>query len=443
MPDELTCKYLTDSANCTFELVEDLDDDNDGWPDLNETSCGTNPKDNLSVPDDDDGDGVCNLLEVYVPDAVRILWICCFPILLLLLLLLWVINPFTVGEEEILGPEPEYTTTEFGWEGGTGEYDDPYILKPVKGIRKGSFARSHEIIQISNITPRLDCDFTDMSSEENGTRFSMKSKKSNSRGNLEFRLEFSDSEDTVETTEYVGLIRLGKATVYFQWSVEVEIHRDTPEEELAKKRARMIEREAKKKAAEMEKEAEKRIAKAEIDAKKEAAEMQKDLRDKVAKAEKDAEERAAAAEEKAEEAEEAVRKAEEARREAERKQAEAEIEARREEDERLEREAREKRLEEEERARIEAAEAAEEERKAEEEAAELRAMLRKKAEERKAEEEERKAEEEAAKRAAEEEAARIEREAQERAEQLQREAQERAAMVEREAARKAAEVERG
>ena len=442
MPDELTCKYLTDSANCTFELVEDLDDDNDGWPDLNETSCGTNPKDNLSVPDDDDGDGVCNLLEVYVPDAVRILWICCFPILLLLLLLLWVINPFTVREEEILGPEPEYTTTEFGWEGGTGEYDDPYILKPVKGIRKGSFARSHEIIQISNITPRLDCDFTDMSSEENGTRFSMKSKKSNSRGNLEFRLEFSDSEDTVETTEYVGLIRLGKATVYFQWSVEVEIHRDTPEEELAKKRARTIEREAKKKAAEMEKEAEKRIAKAEIDAKKEAAEMQKDLRDKVAKAEKDAEERAAAAEEKAEEAEEAVRKAEEARREAERKQAEAEIEARREEDERLEREAREKRLEEEERARIEAAEAAEEERKAEEEAAELRAMLRKKAEERKAEEEERKAEEEAAKRAAEEEAERIEREAQERAEQLQREAQERAAMVEREAARKAAEVER-
>ena len=161
MPDELTCKYLTDSANCTFELVEDLDDDNDGWLDLNETSCGTNPKDNLSVPEDDDGDGVCNLLEVYVPDAVRILWICCFPILLLLLLLLWVINPFAVREEEILGPEPEYTTTEFGWQGGTGEYDDPYVLMPVKGIRKGSFARSHEIIQVSNITPRLDCDFTD------------------------------------------------------------------------------------------------------------------------------------------------------------------------------------------------------------------------------------------------------------------------------------------
>ena len=435
MPDELTCKYLTDSANCTFELVEDLDDDNDGWLDLNETSCGTNPKDNLSVPEDDDGDGVCNLLEVYVPDAVRILWICCFPILLLLLLLLWVINPFSVREEEILGPEPEYTTTEFGWQGGTGEYDDPYILMPVKGIRKGSFARSHEIIQVSNITPRLDCDFTDMSSEKNGTRFSMKSKKANSRGNLEFRLEFSDSGETTETTEYVGLIRLGKATVYFQWAVEVEVYRDTPEEEIAKKRARRIEREAKRKAAELEKEVEERVAKAEIDAKKKAAEMQKDLKSKVEEVEKEAQERTAAAEE-------AAKKAEEAQREAERKQAEAESEARRKDSERLEREAREKRLEEEERARIESEEAAEEERKAEEEAAELRAMLRKKAEERKAEEEERKAEEEAAKRAAEEEAARIEREAQEKAEQLQREAQERAAMVEREAARKAAEVER-
>ena len=67
--------------------------------------------------------------------------------------------------------------------GGTGEYDDPYVLMPVKGIRRGSFARSHEILKVSNITPRLDYDFTDMSSEENGARFSMKSKKANSRGN--------------------------------------------------------------------------------------------------------------------------------------------------------------------------------------------------------------------------------------------------------------------
>jgi predicted flap endonuclease-1-like 5' DNA nuclease len=435
MPDEVTCRYLTDSANCTFDLIEDLDDDNDGWLDLNETSCGTDPKDNLSVPGDDDGDGVCNLLEVYVPDAVKILWICCFPLLLLLLLLLWVINPFVVREEDILGPEPEYTISEGGWEGGSGEYDDPYVLKPVMGIRKGSFARSHETIQVSNITPRLKCEFTDMSSEENGSRFRMKSINSNSRGDIEFRLEFNDDDDTPITTEYTGLIRLGKATVYFQWTVEVEIHHDTPEEERAKKKANRIEREAKKKAAQMEREANERVAEAEIDAKKKAAQMELEMKKKIEEVERDAEERAAAAELMAAKAE---KKAAEAEREAAIKQAEAERETQREEADRIERETRQK----ERKAEEEAAEAAEEERKAEEEAAELRAVLRKKAEERRAEEAAKKAEKEAAKKAAEEEAERKEREEEERAAQLLREAEERSARVERDAARKAAEVER-
>ncbi|MBU38769.1 MAG: hypothetical protein CMA59_04530 [Euryarchaeota archaeon] len=435
MPDELTCRYLTDTANCTFDLLEDLDDDNDGWPDLNETSCGTDPKDNLSVPKDDDGDGVCNLLEVYVPDAVKILWICCFPLLLLLLLLLWVINPFAVREEEILGPEPEYTSTEDGWQRGSGEYDDPYVLKSVKGIRKGSFARSHEVIKVSNITPRLVCDFTDMSSEENGSRFRMQPIKSNSRGDIEFRLEFNDDGDTVNTTEYIGLIRLGKATVYFQWEVEVEVHHDTPEEERAKKRASRIEREAKKRAAQLERDAAEKAAGAEVDAKKKAAQLEQELKSKIEKAEREAEKRTAEAELKAAKAE---MKAAEAEREAAKKLAEAERETQREEEERAQKEKEEERAQKEkEEERI-----AEEERKAEEEAAELRAILRKKAEERKAEEAERKAEEEAARKAAEEEAERIEREAEERAARLKREAEERADRIEREAARKAAELER-
>ena len=442
MPDELTCRYLTDSANCTFDLVEDLDDDNDGWPDLNETSCGTDSKDNLSVPEDDDGDGVCNLLEVYVPDAVKILWICCFPLLLLLLLLLWVINPFTVREEEILGPEPEYTSTEDGWQGGSGEYDDPYVLKPVKGIRKGSFARSHEVINVSNITPRLKCDFTDMSSEDNGSRFRKQSIKSNSRGDIEFRLEFSDDGDTVNTTEYTGLIRLGKATVYFQWAVEVEVHHDTSEEKRAKKRANRIERDAKKKAAQLEREAVEKASDAEIDAKKKAAQLERDLKTKIEKVEREAEKRTAEAELKVAKAE---KKAAEAEREAAMKLAEAQRESKREEEERLQREKEEERRAAKEGAKKAAEEAerlAEEERKAEEEAAELRATLRKKAEARKAEEEENRAAEEAAKKAAKEEAERIERAAEERAALLKREAEERAERIERDSAKKAAEVER-
>ena len=435
MPDEVTCRYLTDTANCTFDLIEDLDDDNDGWPDLNETSCGTDPKDNSSVPADDDGDGVCNLLEVFVPDAVKILWICCFPLLLLLLLLLWVINPFVVREDEILGPEPEYTRTEDGWVGGSGEYDDPFILKPVNGVRKGGFARSHEVIKVSNITPRLACDFTDMSSEQNGSRFRMGSIKSNSRGDIEFRLEFKDDGGTPASTEFTGLIRLGKATVYFQWTVEVEVRRDTPEEEQAKKRASRIEREARKKAAQLEKEAREKVSEAEIEAKKETAKLESQLRSKIEQVEKDAEERTAAAEMKAAKAE---MKAAEAEREAAMKQAEAARESKREEEERLEREKSERRLAEEELAEEEA----EEERRAEEEAAELRAILKKKAEERREAEAAQKAAEEEAQKAAEEEATRIEREAEEKAALLKKEAEERAARTEREAARRAAELER-
>ncbi len=442
MPDEVTCRYLTDSANCTFDLIEDLDDDNDGWLDLNETSCGTDPKDNLSVPEDDDGDGVCNLLEEYIPDVVKILWICCFPLLLLLLLLLWVINPFVVREEEILGPEPEYTRTDDDWQGGNGEYDDPFILKPVKGIRKGSFARSHEVINVSNITPRLKCEFTDMSSEENGSRFSMQSIKSNSRGDIEFRLEFNDNGDTVSTTEYTGLIRLGKATVYFQWPVEVEVHHDTPEEERAKKRANRIEMDAKKNAVRLEREAVEKAAESEIDAKKKAAQMQDELKSKIEQVEKEAEERTAAAELKAAKAEmkaaAAEREAAAAEREAAMRQAEAERKSQLEEEERSEKEKEEERLAEEERSRRES----EVERKEEEEAAELRSILRRKAEERKEEEEAKKAGEEAAKKAAEEKAAQLKREAEEKAAQLKREAEEKAARTERNAAKKAAEDER-
>jgi hypothetical protein len=38
----------------------DLDDDGDGWSDANESSCGSDPRDALSLPDDMDGDGRCD-----------------------------------------------------------------------------------------------------------------------------------------------------------------------------------------------------------------------------------------------------------------------------------------------------------------------------------------------------------------------------------------------
>ena len=40
-----------------------LDDDNDGWEDIDESSCGTNQFDSSSYPSDVDSDGLCNGLD--------------------------------------------------------------------------------------------------------------------------------------------------------------------------------------------------------------------------------------------------------------------------------------------------------------------------------------------------------------------------------------------
>ena len=58
MPDEMF-------GNSTSEppLILDLDDDNDLWTDLQEEECGTDHLDQYSVPEDADGDGICNNLD--------------------------------------------------------------------------------------------------------------------------------------------------------------------------------------------------------------------------------------------------------------------------------------------------------------------------------------------------------------------------------------------
>ena len=42
---------------------EENDWDNDGWSDVDEDSCNTNPFYNLSTPLDNDYDGICNYLD--------------------------------------------------------------------------------------------------------------------------------------------------------------------------------------------------------------------------------------------------------------------------------------------------------------------------------------------------------------------------------------------
>jgi predicted flap endonuclease-1-like 5' DNA nuclease/alpha-tubulin suppressor-like RCC1 family protein len=61
MPDTLVPDVTSTSVP---PLVEDLDDDDDGWTDADEAACGTsNPLDNMSVPADADNDGICDALD--------------------------------------------------------------------------------------------------------------------------------------------------------------------------------------------------------------------------------------------------------------------------------------------------------------------------------------------------------------------------------------------
>ena len=45
------------------QLVEDTDDDNDGWDDVDEVTCGTDPLDSNDIPSDSNGNGVCDATE--------------------------------------------------------------------------------------------------------------------------------------------------------------------------------------------------------------------------------------------------------------------------------------------------------------------------------------------------------------------------------------------
>ena len=221
IPDEVTCNYATNSSFCiSLNLISDYDDDDDGWNDTEEINCATNPKDNSSTPVDDDENGICDYLELDEITRNKIYWVICFPLVLLLLLLLWLFNPWGVNDDEIRGPEPPFTSSSHNFASGTGEYENPFILKQLNGIRPGGSTESLELIKITNITPRLRIDFINLSEGSDGN-FSMKEIRANSRGDIEFRLQFTDNNNSQVNTTYNALMRVGRASVYFSWKVGV------------------------------------------------------------------------------------------------------------------------------------------------------------------------------------------------------------------------------
>ena len=67
---EFTSNSQTESVyvdNVVFtsasQLVEDSDDDNDGWDDVDEGTCGTDPLDSNDFPSDSNGNGICDATE--------------------------------------------------------------------------------------------------------------------------------------------------------------------------------------------------------------------------------------------------------------------------------------------------------------------------------------------------------------------------------------------
>ncbi|MAF93370.1 hypothetical protein CMO85_01745, partial [Candidatus Woesearchaeota archaeon] len=220
--------------NSVTGLEVDLDDDNDGVLDEKELECGTNPSDDSDVAIvDENGACVEDSLDSKDDDDDDLSSWCCWLLLLLLLLLLFL---FLRNREKVLlmGPEPEHTTAQPKFVSGAGTKEEPFVLKPVKALAPGSSVKTKEAITITDMTPEIGVNLTDLDEQNNAKRFSMFEIGSGSKepgylleadeeGKLRIRFVFDDAEDpTYAGGEYEGMIKLGKASVYFSWSVEVK-----------------------------------------------------------------------------------------------------------------------------------------------------------------------------------------------------------------------------
>jgi len=211
----------------------DTDDDGDGWSDSDETSCGTDPLSELSVPSDKNEDGICDALEKKVESSILSFipyWAFCLLLLLLLLLLVLFSRSAAV---QFVGPEPENTESSPKFVSGSGTRDDPFVLKTKKKVEPGSIVHSKEVINITKMTENIDIALEDLNEDENGFRFSMVDHKwddkgikilnTGDEGEVSFSLTFDDSiEPTLAGGNYDGMIRIGRASVYLSWPIEVE-----------------------------------------------------------------------------------------------------------------------------------------------------------------------------------------------------------------------------
>ena len=217
LPDELPEGYVGN-------LTADDDDDNDGYSDAQEASCGSNPL--------DAGSGSESWTESCISatfdrDDRNSLWVCLFPLLLLLLLFLLVGRNRTA----VVGPEPENTTAEPNFVSGAGTQDNPFVLAAAGPVEAGSSVSTSETITITGMSD-IRVEMVDHNDESNYGRFTMYESVFSTEGSrrlavgkdgeMILNFKFDDSEfPTYEGGTYTARIKLGRASVHFLWKVTV------------------------------------------------------------------------------------------------------------------------------------------------------------------------------------------------------------------------------
>ncbi|MDG1543672.1 MAG: DUF5050 domain-containing protein [archaeon] len=128
-------------------------------------------------------------------------------------------------------PEPENTSSKPEFGGGAGTKMDPFVITPAKGLEPGEIISSKQVITISGLKSAGIVNMQDLDIKDNGKRFAIiedpdevgrqSAIVANNEGEIKFRVNFKDDKPSTDGADYEGLIKLGTASVYLSWAVEI------------------------------------------------------------------------------------------------------------------------------------------------------------------------------------------------------------------------------
>lgn len=128
-------------------------------------------------------------------------------------------------------PEPENTSSKPKFDGGAGTKMDPFVITPAKGLEPGEIISSKQVITISGLKSAGIVNMQDLDIKDNGKRFAIiedpdevgrqSAIVANDDGEIKFRVNFKDDKPSTDGADYEGLIKLGTASVYLSWAVEI------------------------------------------------------------------------------------------------------------------------------------------------------------------------------------------------------------------------------